>query len=760
MNEIVLAGCSPISLMQYLKALGAFKLLVEQLDCSARARWHAGNFCILTRASADNVRDFFLHSYRPTPIISPWNGRAGFLEGDTGEESTRKGATTLRAVSNSTGLRFEKYRRVIDAVGRVSVIAGLDRIRSDAKRLEALIKKLEGEGDGQALAGPKEELSRAKRESKRLKDGLLVALRSELDDDFVPWIDACYVVTGGEGARAPLLGSGGNEGSMDLSINHVATLLDLIDPHTDAPAPRSEAMLREALFAETQHLDRHSNIGFLGVAAAGGVNMTTGFEGPPTENPWNCVLVLEGAMLFAASATKKLGSSDKAGPSFPFMVQATLAGSGSLASREKAGPELWLPVWTSPASLTEVASLAAEGRSTLGRRQVETGLDMLEALSTLGSHRGVSRFERFGFYERRGKGYFVTSHLGSFSAPREAAGSFIAANLGQERWLNEFIRFADGDSASARFVILKRRLVDRVFELSGHAPSAADMQSLLALIGEIQHAMSASSKARKAVGPVPRLSERWILTADDGTPEFRIAKALAGLRALPLRAQLFPARRDTDQWTTPDADERIRVGIGRRGRLTALLGAWLERRLWLMQKLHMEDKPLASPAGVMLDDVAAFLADDSMDSRINALLPGFSLCDIPRDTQQERGEGALPAAFGLMKLALTPDRDLRSLGLLAEDQRVPVPAGMLSALLAGNAGNRATILAWRRLRSRGLMPSVRSALPTLAGIDPARAAAALMIPLRWAATATLARALLNEPDIAIASNETTHRPKE
>lgn len=76
---------------------------------------------------------------------------------------------------------------------------------------------------------------------------------------------------------------------------------------------------------------------------------------------------------------------------------------------------------------------------------------------------------------------------------------------------------------------------------------------------------------------------------------------------------------------------------------------------------------------------------------------------------------------------------------------MPTPAGLLAALLAGNPGNRAVTLAWRRLRASGLTPRLGETLPALAGVDSTRAAAALLIPLRWAATAVLARTLLEEP---------------
>lgn len=758
-NEIVLASCKPTFLAGYIKGLGIIRLVAEQLDDSVRAYWKNGYLVLLSRVTREELKRFFLYTYTPTPIISPWSGRAGFLEGDAGDQSTRKGATTLRRVISSSGSRFHNYREIIKATREVSVITAFDKVRSEVKQLESLnkSKKLDKAGS--------ERLSQAKKELEKLKDGLLVALRAELDDIFLQWIDACFVITEGEGAVAPLLGSGGNEGSMDFSINHVECLLDLIESDSDAPTALAEQMIGHALFDEPVHMDSYSNIGFLSVAAAGGANMSVGFDGAPKENLWNSVLVMEGAVLFAASATKKLQSSDKAGLSFPFTVQTTFAGDGSIGANEGARPEIWLPLWSSPASINELKFLFSEGRSTFGSRQAKSGLDMLEALSELGTDRGISAFERYGFFERRGKGYFVACHLGSYSAPREKTDSFIFKDLRQHHWLSRFSQFAGSGNGANRFRTLRRQLEDQLFDLSGREPTPAEMQSLIILLGDIQSAlatkaMAVAKKDEKICPPVPRLSERWVMVADDGTPEFRIAKALAGLRgigdvALPLRAQLFPVHPKTHEWMTPeyigkrastDAYCRVRTCIGQKGRLTATLCALLEHRLWLVDKLEMKDKPLSSRAGAALDDVAAFLRDDRMDARIAALLSGLSLCVIPEDTDRTAGEGALPAAFGLMKLAFTPDRILRDLGWLGAEERLPIPAGMLAQLAAGNHDNRAVKVAWRRLRAFSLTPFFADAIPKLGDIEPVRAAAALVIPLRSGATGALARGLLEEPE--------------
>lgn len=756
MTEIVLTGTSSQTLADYLKALGIFRLVAEQMSRAGelRALWREGHLTFRWDDASDaaasdaeldatSLQRFFLHDYTPSPLLSPWSGRAGFLEGEDGEDSTRKGAQILRTVGVSKGVRFKAYRDLIDEVQRVPVIGEFDRCRSEIKALEALAKarKLDEAG--------RERLDAAKKRLKPLKDGLLVVLRSELGDAALAWLDACYVLGSEVTKPAPLLGSGGNEGSMDFSVNHVETLLALFDPDTDEPSEDAVALIGQALFGEVQPIASSSNIGFLSVAASGGVNMSQGFAGRPRENPWNAVLVMEGAVLFAAAATKKLESQERAGLSFPFMVEQTLAGEGSLGNSESARPEFWVPVWSGAASLMELKALLAEGRSTLGRRQARTGLDMLESLSELGISRGVSVFERFGFYERRGKGYFVGVHLGSYAAPREVRAGHLLRDLRQGGWLDRLSRFSKETESASRFSQLCRRLEDSLFALAVRDQGAAQMHGLLMHLADTQAALAGSAKARAEVGPVPRLSEEWVRAADDGSAEFRIAQALAGLQGvvdqpLPLRAQLFPVTRQGNEWITPSNSGSVRVHLGRRGRLVDVLGALLAQRLQLWRRLGMQDKPLASPAGATLDDVAAFLQDDRMDARIAALLPGLSLCHIPLGSDRSAGAGTLPAAFGLMKLALLPDAALRRLGRLGEDERLPVPASMLATLRAGDHGHRAVGMACRRLRASGLAPRMNVVEPTLTGVSPARAAAALLIPLRWGACAALARRLLDE----------------
>src|SRR5690606_4989155 len=323
-NEIVLTGCAPVPLAGYLKALGVFRLIAEQADETVRGCWRNERFVLTTRLTKAELIKFFLESYQPTPIISPWNGRAGFLEGEDADDSTRKGALIVRQIMNSTGNRYARYRKILNSVQELPVIRKLNQIRSVVKNLERL-KKTRAECDEVSL-------KQAKNEARLLKDELLIRMRSELSDEFINWLDACIALTDEKIAPAPLLGSGGNEGSMDFSVNHLVTISMLIDPDTDKARRHSLGHLIGALFDEPTVISLPDNPGFLSPAATGGVNMGSGFTGATGDNAWNGVFTKEGVLLFLSTITRRNDLTSNASLSFPFVFDALRAGNGSVGT--------------------------------------------------------------------------------------------------------------------------------------------------------------------------------------------------------------------------------------------------------------------------------------------------------------------------------------------------------------------------------------------------------------------------------------------
>jgi len=703
MIDIPLDGCTPTPLANYLKALGVLRLL-SRMDPSVRGYWQIDKFVLRTTLQRENIVDYFLNSYEPTPVMAPWNGGSGFFEKDN--------KSALEAIRRSTDPRFSLYRKCLDIAE--DALMGMDRKKSP-----------EGEA----------------------KTALVMRLRSSMPDEALPWLDAVVLLTSGTAQYPPLLGTGGNDGRLDFTNNFMQRLLDAL-PSTPKAISRSRHWLETALFGRPAPGLLKSAIGQFSPGQVGGPNATSGFEAESIINPWDFVLMIEGAMVFAAAAARR-HSKDPAGVlSYPFTVRAVGAGSGAVGAEDdaRARGELWMPLWSAPALYAEVRALMKEGRVVLGRKPARDALDFIRAVHRLGSYRGIHAFQRFGLLMRSGRAYLAVP-LGRIEV-RENPQEPLLDELDRQDWLDRFRRFARGSQTAVRFQVLRKRLEDLLFEFSGKELRPTEAQEVLFLLGEIQSALSVNATARTQVPPVPRLSERWVTAADDGTPEFRIAKALAGLRGveqnpLPLRTHLFPVQARSNAWMTSDTKEQIRYYCGRKGPLPGRLIDILQRRLYLTKRLNFPDKPLSSSSGATVEDVAAFLSTDRMDGRIQALMAGLSLCEIPEDEDRTSDDGTLQAAFALLKLAVTPDRLLRSLGWLGDREHLPIPNGMLEQLSGGNHGNRAVKTAWRRLHGSGLSPVFpMKNLPFLTGIDPRRAAAALLIPLRYGAMGRLAREVL------------------
>ena len=80
--------------------------------------------------------------------------------------------------------------------------------------------------------------------------------------------------------------------------------------------------------------------------------------------------------------------------------------------------EFWAPLWNRPTSLRELERLMSEGRAQLGRRQVSSGSDFARAVTGLGTERGVSEFQRYGFLVRNGLAY-LAAPLGRFYSDQD-----------------------------------------------------------------------------------------------------------------------------------------------------------------------------------------------------------------------------------------------------------------------------------------------------------------------------------------------------
>jgi len=691
MQPIRLPGCSPTPLAAYLKALGLFRILSQQLpDSTPRANWQGNVFVLTSTLDREGLRDFLLSHYAPSPLVAPWNGGSGFYPKDN--------TSAVETISASFAPRFATYRDTLaaarEAINRLSLTE-----KPDAER----------------------------------KERLLLRCRNTFSETALEWLDSAFVLTEGGAKYPPLLGTGGNDGRLEFTNNfmqRLGELFDLADP-TAPPTPEATALLDNALFATPARGLSDKPIGQFSPAAGGGSNASTGFDAKSTVNPWDFVLTLEGALLFAAATIKRLEGTEPGQLVYPFCVQPSGSGYGSSATTDEgdARCEIWMPLWQSSIGLSELQTLLAEGRAWVGRRPAKNGIDFARAVASLGVDRGIGEFQRYGFHVRNGLAYFATP-LQRLRVHRDhVTADLLAASDG---WIQRFLPKASAANAPGSVARAARRLEAAILAQCTTAQSAhrPTTQELIASLGDCERALATSPEwtTKNYLKPVPPLSSEWIEAAATDDPEYRLAASLASL-GLWVKKQYFPIRRHLEPvkiglgksaWS--DWDDEASDVVRSDGSATSLLTAIMRRRLLLAQKLGADSWPEYARLTAWPSDIAAFIEGRLDDDRFIRLLWGLSLVGFNSDSpipQLSRPSPDTPPAFyGQLKLCFA--------SRLPEDRKVPVTPSIFHLAAAGD-GARASEQALRRLHASSI--PVAHVHIGLSGKAAERSAAALLFPL-------------------------------
>lgn len=710
-NEILLTGCTPTPLAYYLKALGILRLVAEQqADPDTAGRWEGEHFVLRTKLTREELERFFLEQYQPTPIVAPWNGGSGFFQKDN-----KEGIDPIR---KSKSVRFSQYRKtIVSAAELVRRWKFKERPKDDEK------------------------------------NRFLIALRAQLANEVLPWFDAAIMLSSERTLFPPLLGTGGNDGRLDFTNNFMQRLNELFDVATGAPRRSTVGWLDHALYGKAGYGLISKAIGQFSPGSAGGPNASTGFQASALINPWDFVLMLEGALSFAAAVTRRLESGEMGALSFPFTVRASGVGSGnvSMGDEKQARAEMWMPLWDSFVSLGELKTLFAEGRTVIQRRPAKDGLEFSRAVAALGVDRGVSAFQRYAFLMRSGKAYFATP-IGRIPVSRKRQPEIgLLDDLDRGGWLDRLRRFARRDETPGRIKQNVRRLEDAIFALT-QGGTRNSLQQILIQLGRIERSCAVSKDAQEGVSPVPVLSESWAIDADDGSSEYRIACALAGLYApgMPMRAHLSPVKpvfweKAIDRWLW---NTESRLVVWSSGDIVTNLIRTLETRLLEAERQGLDDKPLDGFFRADLDAVLHFLDRRTDDTRISDLVAGLACARLPRELsgQAERNTipDAAPLVFALLKPLFVPNNTLRWLEVLPADVSLLLHRSVVRWLASGQV-DRAIEEASRRLRMAGFHVSPSRQMKKFAsGVAGPRLLAALTIPMETGATAYICRQLTEE----------------
>ena len=708
MNTISLTGCAPVPLAHYLKALAILRLVAEQQDANAKGFWQGDMFVLQSTLDESALLKFFLNEYQPTPIIAPWNGGSGFYPKDNRE--------AIQAIGAGTCSRLAVYRQAAQAAQ--SALAQL---------------------------GIKEKIA------KEQKDSLLENCRNRLSDDVVGWLDAAFVLTEKGAQYPPILGTGGNDGRLDFTNNFMQRLIDVMEVGTGQPTSESAKWLRAALFSETAQGLQRGAIGQFYPAAAGGANSTSGFGSDSLFNPWDFILMIEGALVFASASAKRLEATTGGNLSTPFCVRPAGVGyaSAALSDETDARPEMWMPLWNVPTGLAELRALMSEGRAQVAGRPARNGVDFARAVASLGVDRGITAFQRYGFQVRNGLAYFATP-LDRLPVTRN-----LKVNLLNDcdEWLDKFRRAATADTAPASAVRVLHQLEAAILALCKQG-DARQVQDVLMSLGGCEQTMARSLKwtIKSFLKPVTPLSPGWLQAADDGSTEYRLAASLAsvygkyGKAFLPLRHQLEPVKsgvKDGSLWVGWEGNAAVDV-VWHEGNVINTMNAVMSRRLVLAQKAGARTWPDTGRRFASLFDIAAFIEGRLNLARFADLLWGFALLDWPQVTHgswprsEHEADTSPGAVFALLKLcfAEVPVRDVKVPLVPAIHQRARVGQGAV-----------ATQLAARRLRASGLAPAVEQVHQQ--GPLVARSAAALLFPIANFQVNTLANTVLRPETITV-----------
>ncbi len=616
MSEIVLPGCRADRLAGWLSAVGVLRVVAEQVDPNARLRWALGEAIVASRLDRDELRSFLLEDYRPAPVCSPWNGGSGFFAGD---RSARSAHDRLLAEESP---RFDDLRSAITVCREVIADRSLREKPTDAA-----------------------------------KPALIAALRARLSDQAVRWLDAVAILTDDRPAFPPLLGSGGNDGRWELSSNYARALISAIGleaPKRGEGPPGS--MLDAALFGISSPLGR-ANLGPL----ARDDSPTRSPQLRDSEevgNPWDLVLAVEGCLLLAAAAARRLAAAGPSLASAPFTVRTTSAGYGSAVAGEGGRAEVWLPTWPRPARLVEVEALLREGRAQLGAASARTGLDMARSAGSLGVARGLDGFERQILLARAGR-----DHLAIHAGRVEVAVRPEAAMLADiDDWRSRLVAWTDAPAGVGNAV---RALERTTFDLAARGGSTAAAEFVTAL-GGVQAALTRSGRAAAERGLRPlRVEEggRWQRALGD-TREVRLAVCIASLRDSEPRRSV-PSLRDYLLGTGVDSNRRPTYHpanpppVDRDASPVRVLARTHERR-WLDAGCGFLGGAWAGPA----DLVAVATRAETLDlDRVLALARG--LCALTWSRPSSLGEAqdrrAAPPApvFELLSLAWRGAKDRR-----------------------------------------------------------------------------------------------------
>lgn len=692
MNVMRLGGCAPAPLAHYLKALGILRIVAEQCDANARGWWDGESFVLATKLGREELIEFILERYRPTPVFNPWGARSGFYAGSS-EKSSREVLDTIEASGDP---RFAEYRAVIAQVrSAVAEVAGGTK--------------------------PEDELT---------KRAFVLALKREVRGKGSEWLDSVLAIleSSSKAFEQPaLFGTGGSEGSGSYTAAYMSAIHEcLIDRSWDHA-------LSDSLFSGSKEFGNRWGEPF-------GQFLPTNHG-----TPWDFLLAFEGGCEVRSSVVARSASSSDRWMASPFFVAPVASGFPSGARLDEyvlnKGKELpgrgeqWFPLWRNPLTRQELSKLFRDGRSVTKRSAANDGWSMARAAKNLGVQQGITAFVRTAYLQRNNLATHYAVALSRVTVSQVTSSSSSCLD-DVDSWVGRLRREARSKSAPARFVAVVRRLVGSLFSVNDHLDEPSRWQDLLLRLADVE-AVQITGRGF-AAGPIPPLRSEWVMAADDGSVEFRLALACARQRGRFPRshAELEGMRR---HWLPLDGSRYRTTGTGGEKRLRVTNDQVMRGRDGIEDAIAIVSRRIieASQSGerrLALDGEHAFASPSDLSAFLDGDVDADRILHLARALMAIYRRGWHPSAAAAAASPDTGNPDdvwiaIRLAALpwpLGDRRLIGIDPAMVRRLAAGDAAS-AFRLARLRLRGAGIHTPLRE---TAVSAEVSRRwAAALVFPI-------------------------------
>lgn len=590
--EIELRGCTEEPLINYLKALGIFRIVHKQKDRSVKGYWKNGYFCLKTILSPEVLETFILEEFRPSPFFTPW-----LKDSECWGNPGNKGLKIIEYFSNSNDPRFEDIVNSFEAIQCINKEKGYLE-----KRKEEEEKKKEAKKNNEDKSGKKKGKTTAEKID---MVNHLIELKS--NEQVADIVDLIYAISSDKRYNPlPLLGNGGNEARGLYSASFLSCM-DKLFGSKSTPLRRKQLLSDSlSLSSEVDLEDKITCCLFDPKSIESGANLT---------NPWDLIFALEGCRLFRGSVTKKLDEATDA--SFPFTVKPSFSDSGHISMNKSSElrSEFWLPIWKSKSSFQELEYIFSESKANFKEYEVKNGIDFRLAISSFGVDRGIDSFIRYGRFERNGKAS-IAIPIGKHDV-KSIRDIDLISNF--YSWLDKLRKESSNEKSSKKYSLHLRKVEDSIFRFSKYG-GVKNLQGVLIELGRAE--LSFSVTGSSAMSPLQTLSPEWIRACDDGSSEYRIACSLASIYNKDIghiREQIESVKYDKGRYEW----SKRKAVVSNHTDLPSSLIQILKRRL-LEQNKSGSGNPLRANIRVNTSDLIKFLEGRVDDEKIWALFVALS----------------------------------------------------------------------------------------------------------------------------------------